>query len=228
MQTYAAIDLHANNSVLTDIDETGKILGRKKPPVEFVKKFGPFRATLRGCHLSRTLNVGMFVMALLMVSCASPETPIHPPGTAPSHADLRRDAPPAPPLAPRVWWASVLTSGGFSGAGKGSITVHRDGRADAKPACRVRLPEDERLAVESAVAAAQPNVWKRSYRRATSSGMTDQFHYSLSLTVGETEGSVITHAVGWQDDSFDMIPEDLRRLYETLWAARKGLEKTCP
>ena len=188
----------------------------------------PFRATLQGCHPSRTLHVAMFVIALLAVSCASPETPIHPPGTATSHADLHHDAaPPAPALAPPVWWASVFTRGGFSGSGKGSITVHRDGRADAA-ACRVRLPEVERLAVESAVAAAQPGDWKRSYVRATSSGRTDQFHYSLSLTVGETEGSVITHSVAWQDDSFDMIPEDLRRLHEALWAARKGLEKSCP
>jgi hypothetical protein len=179
-------------------------------------------------HPYRTLHVGMFVIALLAMSCPSPETPIHPPGTATTHAGLHRDAPPAPPLAPPVWLASVFTSGGFPGFGKGSISVHRDGRANAKPACSVRLPEDLRLAVESAVAAAHPDGWRRSYQLATPSGMSDQYYYSLSLTVGEAEGSVITYAAGWQDDSFDMIPEDLRRLYEALWAARTGLEKTCP
>ena len=227
MRTHTAIELHSNNGVLTVIDRTGKTLRHKKLLIELVKETEPFCATLQGRHPSRTLHVGMFVIALLAVSCASPEAPIHPPRTATSHADLHHDdAPPAPPLAPPVWWASVFTSGGFSGAGKGSISVHRDGRANSR--CSARLPEDARLVVESAVAAAQPGAWKRSYRPTSPSGLTDQFHYSLSLTVGETEASAITYAVGWQDDSFGMIPEDLGRLYEALWAARKGLEKTCP
>jgi len=59
MQTYAAIDLHSNNGVLTVIDETDKILRQKKLPnrlTEFVRELEPFRATLQGVAVESTFN----------------------------------------------------------------------------------------------------------------------------------------------------------------------------
>ena len=59
MNTYAAIDLHSNNGVLTIIDETDKVLRQRKLPNElgaFVNELEPFRATLKGVAIESTFN----------------------------------------------------------------------------------------------------------------------------------------------------------------------------
>ena len=68
MQTYAAIDLHSNNGVLTVIDETDKILRQKKLPnrlPEFLRELEPFRLTLQGVAVESTFNWYWLVDGLL-------------------------------------------------------------------------------------------------------------------------------------------------------------------
>lgn len=59
MQTYAAIDLHSNNGVLTVIDENDRVLRQKKLPnrlAAFLEELEPFRATLQGVAVESTFN----------------------------------------------------------------------------------------------------------------------------------------------------------------------------
>jgi transposase len=59
MPTYAAIDLHSNNGVLTIIDETDRVLKQRRISnniEEFVKELEPFRATLQGVAVESTFN----------------------------------------------------------------------------------------------------------------------------------------------------------------------------
>lgn len=59
MQTYAAIDLHSNNGVLTIIDETDRVLKQRRIPnhiEDFVKELDPFRPTLQGIAVESTFN----------------------------------------------------------------------------------------------------------------------------------------------------------------------------
>ncbi len=59
MQTYAAIDLHSNNGVLTIIDETDRVLKQRRISnklEEFIKELEPFRATLQGVAVESTFN----------------------------------------------------------------------------------------------------------------------------------------------------------------------------
>lgn len=59
MQTYAAVDLHSNNGVLTIIDETDRILRQRKLPNQlplFLAELEPFRATLQGVAVESTFN----------------------------------------------------------------------------------------------------------------------------------------------------------------------------
>jgi transposase len=59
MQTYAAIDLHSNNGVLTIIDETDRVLKQRRIPnriEEFIGELEPFRATLQGVAVESTFN----------------------------------------------------------------------------------------------------------------------------------------------------------------------------
>jgi transposase len=59
MQTYAAVDLHSNNGVLTIIDETDRVLKQRRLPnkVElFVAELEPYRTTLQGVAIESTFN----------------------------------------------------------------------------------------------------------------------------------------------------------------------------
>jgi transposase len=59
MQTFAAIDLHSNNGVLTIIDETDRVLKQRRISnklEEFLKELEPFRATLQGVAVESTFN----------------------------------------------------------------------------------------------------------------------------------------------------------------------------
>ncbi len=59
MQTYAAIDLHSNNSVLTVIDQTDRILRQRKLRNELpliIRELEPFRETLQGVAVESTFN----------------------------------------------------------------------------------------------------------------------------------------------------------------------------
>lgn len=59
MQSYAAIDLHSNNGVLTVIDENDRVLRQKKLANKlelFVNELEPFRGTLQGVAVESTFN----------------------------------------------------------------------------------------------------------------------------------------------------------------------------
>ncbi|MCA1704218.1 MAG: IS110 family transposase [Actinobacteria bacterium] len=68
MHTYAAIDLHSNNSVLAVIDENDKILKQRKLPnriEQVVGELEPFRDTLKGVAVESTFNWYWLVDGLL-------------------------------------------------------------------------------------------------------------------------------------------------------------------
>src|SRR6266849_3809855 len=59
MPTYAAIDLHSNNGVLTIIDETDRVLKQRRISnniEEFINELEPFRPTLQGVAVESTFN----------------------------------------------------------------------------------------------------------------------------------------------------------------------------
>lgn len=131
---------------------------------------------------------------------------------APAPVPVPRAETPAPRnAAPAVWSVSITTMGGFSGHGKGFLTVRSDGSVTSSR-CEMRLTDAQRTAIADAIASASPGSWQASYRLDPPSGMTDQFSYSFSLKLDDT-----THAVSWKDESFGILPADLRRLYDTVW-----------
>ena len=59
MQTYAAVDLHSNNGVLTIIDETDRVLKQRRIANKlelYVAELEPFRASLQGVAVESTFN----------------------------------------------------------------------------------------------------------------------------------------------------------------------------
>jgi transposase len=68
MQTYAAIDLHSNNGVLAVIDDTDRVLRKKRISnrlEEFVRELEPFRESLHGIAIESTYNWYWLVDGLL-------------------------------------------------------------------------------------------------------------------------------------------------------------------
>jgi hypothetical protein len=111
---------------------------------------------------------------------------------------------------PAAWTASILSSGGYAG-GMHMVIVHSDGSSSCG-----HVSDEKRREIDDAVAAAHPEAWKPSYRLPVFSGMTDQFWYSLTLEITKRDGSKVKYSVGWQDDSFSLLPDDLRQLSEAM------------
>ncbi len=172
----------------------------------------------------------LFVLALLALSvallaCSSPETPARPP--VPTKLAARAPTPPPTALPPRVWSARLSTRGGYTGAGKGMISIRSDGKIEAIRRCKARLSEEKRRAVKDAVRRARPESWKVRYSLPRPSGLTDQFIYSFSLSVGKGAFNEVTYQASWTTESFRLLPADLRRLHDTLWAAHEELRVKC-
>ena len=163
---------------------------------------------LRRNHEEMTLVRAFLCFGLLgLLGCDAPELPREVPKTATASAMPQRVTPPPPPLAPNVWSADLRTFGGFGGAGKGWIDVRSDRKVSP---CRTRIPEDKWLALESAIASAEPREWREAYR-PTRFRQTDAFSYSLGLEIDKTR-----YHTNWNDNSDEQIPDDVRALYEAL------------
>ena len=134
------------------------------------------------------------VGALILVCCARQETPAPPP--PPRHVVVK-PAPVQPaPVPPRVWDVMILQSGGYSGGMRGY---------SVNSVNRTRCTPEQQALVASAVTAAHPESWARSYPD-TSGGLTDQFYYTLTL---EADGK--KYVSGWSTGSGG-VPPDLVRL----------------
>jgi hypothetical protein len=101
---------------------------------------------------------------------------------------------------PRAWSVVMLQSGGMRG-GMRAFSADSAHARDCTPP------------VANAVAAAHPDAWQRSYPD-TSPGLTDQFHYTLTL---EAEGK--KYQSSWSSGSGDS-PPDLVRLAGALQQCR--------
>lgn len=97
-------------------------------------------------------------------------------------------------MPPRLWQVTMLRSGGFAG-GMRAFAARSDGA--------------NRECAESAVVAARPQAWAPRYPD-TSGGMTDQFHYTLTL---EADGKKFE--TSWSSGSGD-APPDLVQLSRAL------------
>lgn len=113
-------------------------------------------------------------------------------------------------------WLLVLDSwGGFTGHGKGGVTIasdgkvlaHRLGRRSNKD-CRTRLTDVELQELTRAVSAAKPSTWSVSYEPAKEKACCDRFTWSLRFHQRAADGAERITRTGWHDASEDR-PQDL-------------------
>jgi hypothetical protein len=149
---------------------------------------------------------------ILVLSCSSPEAPAPSPVQKTTATNAAKPAPPSPP---RVWFATLMTSGGLRG-GVRVNAVRSDGAT-------LRCSPEAQAAVSSAVAAAHPEGWKPHYALPKWSGLTDQFHYVMTLKVDDK-----TYQTEWDTEAGGLLPADAGNLYHALSAAYFELAKRCP
>ena len=113
-------------------------------------------------------------------------------------------------------WLLVLDSwGGFTGHGKGGVTIASDGQVfahrlggRANKDCRTRLTEVELQALAQAVAAARPSAWNANYKPAKEKACCDRFTWSLRFHQREADSVERITRTGWHDAS-ESRPQDL-------------------
>ena len=113
-------------------------------------------------------------------------------------------------------WVLVLDSwGGFTGHGKGGVTIASDGKVlahrlgrQSNKNCRTRLTEVELQALTQAVTEARRSAWSASYEPAKGKACCDRFTWSLRFHQREADGAERITRTGWHDASEDR-PQDL-------------------
>lgn len=114
-----------------------------------------------------------------------------------------------------AWLLALDSWGGFTGHGKGGVTIASDGKVfahrlgrRAKKDCRTRLTEVELQALTRSVSVAEPSTWTASYEPAKEKACCDRFTWSLRFHQREADGAERVTHTGWHDAS-EGLPQDL-------------------
>jgi hypothetical protein len=132
-----------------------------------------------------------------------------------------------PTAPPKTWSITLTTSGGFSGIGRGNISIGSDNKFE----CSRTTPQKVRKSAEGvlhstqfkpisdAVAQLDPNGWDKP---GLSVAAADAYGYKLEYRAGTGSDKVFT--VQWYDNTADQLPDDLKKLSDVL---RQTLTTSC-
>jgi len=125
-----------------------------------------------------------------------------------------------------AWTLRVETSGGFSGRGRGSVTIESNGTVTPEPGgsgprrCTAALSSQELSALRAAIGRAASESWGgRTYGTPTPDAMA----YTMTLTRGGRSTSV-----SWYDATRDALPPRTNALVERVDAAWEKANAACP
>jgi len=163
-----------------------------------------------------TLKYLAIVLTCIVVGIAAAETPAPNAAPAATATLAARAEQTLLPSAAGAWLLVLDSWGGFTGHGKGGVTIASDGKVfahrlgrQANKNCRSRLTEVELQALTRAVSAAEPSTWSASYEPAEERACCDRFTWSLRLHHREADGAERITRTGWHDAS-EGLPQDLR------------------
>ena len=113
------------------------------------------------------------------------------------------------------WVVEITTSGGFSGRGRGSLTVASDGttRCAGPATCASRLAGDAINMMTGRLAALRTAGWE-----VTPADDTCRDCYQTTMTVRRRprDGGEAISVFKWTDITFTKAPDDVKRVYETM------------
>jgi hypothetical protein len=114
------------------------------------------------------------------------------------------------------WSLQFTTAGGFAGIGRGNLAVDSEGKfnysersaQNVRKGCESKFTSRQLQPIADAVAKSQPQQWNKPGLKVAA---PDAFGYKLEL---RREGQTFT--VEWYDNTSNQLPEDLKRLSDTL------------
>ena len=124
------------------------------------------------------------------------------------------------PTDPKPEWSLDLkTSGGFAGVGRGNLSVNHEGRfecsylerQEVKKGASGTLKLVQLKLISDAVAQLDPNGWNKPGLNVAA---PDAFGYKLEFHRGTDKNSVF--AAVWYDNTAEQLPDDLKKLSDTL------------
>jgi hypothetical protein len=122
------------------------------------------------------------------------------------------------PPGSRAFVIDLDTTGGFTGRGRGGVTVDSDGRVRAArigganrdaSECRSQLPAEELESLRVAVSAAAEQPWPESFAPAGDDGCCDRHRWTLRVEQRHTDDRVRTSATMWYDGNDDRLPKEV-------------------
>jgi hypothetical protein len=123
--------------------------------------------------------------------------------------------------APSLQFAFVVDldmTGGFTGLGRGGVTVDSDGRARAAriggvnreaSECGAQLEGDDLQSLQRAVAAARLQSWPATFAPAGDTGCCDRVTWTLRLAHRDADDRAQTSATMWYDGNEDRLPKEI-------------------
>jgi hypothetical protein len=124
-----------------------------------------------------------------------------------------------PTAPPKTWSIKFTTSGGFSGLGRGNMSITSDNKFE----CTQTTPQKVRKSVagglhstrfnpiRDAVAQLDPKGWNKPGLNVSAA---DAFGYNLEFRDGTENQKVFT--VQWYDNTADQLPDDLKKISDVL------------
>jgi hypothetical protein len=130
-------------------------------------------------------------------------------------------SPQALPPGDNVWLVQILSRGGFTGSGRGDLTLTSEGIltwSDANGSCGKKLTDEAMQALAKIVLAANAPVTGSG---SSLSGMCfDCYVTTMILLRRGTEGVVTAATMSWDDASQAQVAADLVRIYKAAIAHR--------
>lgn len=111
------------------------------------------------------------------------------------------------------WVVQVITRGGFTGRGRGDVTLKSDGVVSCSPtvfdACADTLPPASLESLSKLVSAANPKEW----RDRPGSLCNDCYVVLFALQRRDAKGRAKSYTVYFDDTTLAQMPEAVRQLY---------------
>lgn len=140
------------------------------------------------------------------------------------------------PLGPHAFVIDLDTTGGFTGRGRGGVTVDSDGRVRAARVggakrdasqCPSQLPAEDLESLRRAVSAAARAKWPDSFAPAGDDGCCDRMHWTLRLEHRTADDRVRTAVTTWYDANEERLPTEVAVIRDVAVRALTRALATC-
>jgi len=132
------------------------------------------------------------------------------------------------PPGPLAFVIDLDTTGGFTGRGRGGVTVDSGGTVRASRVggssrqaseCRAQLPADQLESLRRAVAAARLRPWPETFAPDGDSGCCDRYRWTLRLAQRQADDQVRTSVTMWYDANDGRLPVDVTAIRDIAMRA---------